>query len=83
MNQLRPSSTPFCLLLRAFHLSPLGSVSVFARKVKKIDPEIVKQREERKRKRIEKEIRQLQKHSKKPKPVDEMTIDIVSAKNIQ
>ncbi|EPB74506.1 hypothetical protein ANCCEY_06406 [Ancylostoma ceylanicum] len=49
---------------------------------KKIDPEVAKQREIRRRKRLEKEIRQMQKHSKKPKPVDELTLDVKSAKNI-
>ncbi|CAI4231192.1 unnamed protein product [Auanema sp. JU1783] len=49
---------------------------------KKIDPEVAKQREQRRRKRLEKEIRQMQKHSKKPKPVNELTLDVKSAKNI-
>uniref|UniRef100_A0A1I7XJ31 Large ribosomal subunit protein mL40 n=1 Tax=Heterorhabditis bacteriophora TaxID=37862 RepID=A0A1I7XJ31_HETBA len=48
-----------------------------------MDPEVAKQREIRRRRRLEKEIRQMQKHSKKPKPVDELTLDIKSAKNIK
>ncbi|KIH46671.1 hypothetical protein ANCDUO_23274, partial [Ancylostoma duodenale] len=56
--------------------------SVFMKRQKKIDPEVAKQREIRRRKRLEKEIRQMQKHSKKPKPVDELTLDVKSAKNI-
>ncbi|VDP57604.1 unnamed protein product [Heligmosomoides polygyrus] len=43
---------------------------------------VAKQREIRRRKKLEKEIRQMQKHSKKPKPVDELTLDVKSAKNI-
>lgn len=50
---------------------------------KKVDPEVAKIREDRKRRRIEKEIREIKKHSKKSKPVEEMTIDIISAKNIK
>ena len=50
---------------------------------KKVDPEVAKVREARKRKKLEREIRQMQKHSKKPKPVEEMTIDVKSAKNLQ
>lgn len=50
---------------------------------KKMDPEMARIREERKRKKLEREIRQMKKHSKKPKPVEEMTIDVISAKNIQ
>ncbi|KAK6743220.1 hypothetical protein RB195_010465 [Necator americanus] len=57
--------------------------SVFMKRQKKIDPEVAKQREVRRRKRLEKEIRQMQKHSKKPKPVDELALDVRSAKNIQ
>ncbi|CCD66086.1 Large ribosomal subunit protein mL40 [Caenorhabditis elegans] len=60
---------------------PAGS-SVFMKRQKKIDPEVAKQRETRRRKRLEKDIRQMQKHSKKPKPVDELTLDVKSAKNI-
>ena len=50
---------------------------------KKVDPEIAKVREARRRKKLEREIRQMQKHSKKPKPVEEMTIDVKSAKNLE
>lgn len=49
---------------------------------KKVDPEVAKVRETRRRKKLEREIRQMQKHSKKPKPVEEMTIDVKSAKNL-
>ncbi|VDL70013.1 unnamed protein product [Nippostrongylus brasiliensis] len=45
--------------------------------------QVAKQREIRRRKKLEKEIRQMQKHSKKPKPVDELTLDVKSAKNIE
>uniref|UniRef100_A0A1I7ZXF6 Large ribosomal subunit protein mL40 n=1 Tax=Steinernema glaseri TaxID=37863 RepID=A0A1I7ZXF6_9BILA len=75
MNFLRP-------LVRGFHTSPVQCGSVFMKRQKKMDPEVAKARETRRRKKLEREIRQMQKHSKKPKPVDEMTVDIQSAKNI-
>ncbi|KAK0416227.1 hypothetical protein QR680_012360 [Steinernema hermaphroditum] len=75
MNFLRP-------LVRSFHTSPMQCGSVFMKRQKKMDPEVAKARETRRRKKLEREIRQMQKHSKKPKPVDEMAVDIKSAKNI-
>jgi hypothetical protein len=59
------------------------SSNVFAKKQRQLDPEIAKMREIRKRKKLSKEILELQAHAKEPKPIDEMTVDIVSAKNIQ
>ncbi|KJH52556.1 CPW-WPC domain protein [Dictyocaulus viviparus] len=50
--------------------------SVFMKKQRKLI-----QKEMRKRRRLEKEIRQMLKHSKKPKPVDELLLDVKSAKN--
>ncbi|EGT47817.1 hypothetical protein CAEBREN_04312 [Caenorhabditis brenneri] len=67
---------------RMIHQTIPAASSVFMKRQKKIDPEVAKQREARRRKRLEKEIRQMQKHSKKPKPVDELTLDVKSAKNI-
>uniref|UniRef100_A0A0M3I280 Large ribosomal subunit protein mL40 n=1 Tax=Ascaris lumbricoides TaxID=6252 RepID=A0A0M3I280_ASCLU len=68
--------------VRNLHLTTGVRTSVFMKRQKKIDPEVAKQREARKRRKLEKEIRAMQKHSKKPKPVDEMTVDIKSMKNI-
>ncbi|CAJ0942445.1 unnamed protein product, partial [Mesorhabditis belari] len=68
-------------LENGFHTSAACS-SVFMKRQKKIDPEIAKVREIRKRKKLEREIREMQKHSKKVKPVDEIALDIKSAKNI-
>ncbi|CAI2349087.1 unnamed protein product [Caenorhabditis sp. 36 PRJEB53466] len=70
------------LQTRPIHQTIPAASSVFMKRQKKIDPEVAKQRETRRRKRLEKEIRQMQKHSKKPKPVDELTLDVKSAKNI-
>ncbi|XP_014247581.1 39S ribosomal protein L40, mitochondrial [Cimex lectularius] len=44
------------------------------KKKKKLDPAIVRQREERKRKKIEKQIRRLEKNSKQLKPIDECEV---------
>uniref|UniRef100_A0A914ZU63 Large ribosomal subunit protein mL40 n=1 Tax=Parascaris univalens TaxID=6257 RepID=A0A914ZU63_PARUN len=68
--------------VRNLHVTAGVRTSVFMKRQKKIDPDIAKQREARKRRKLEKEIRAMQKHSKRPKPVDEMTVDIRSMKNI-
>uniref|UniRef100_A0A0K8SNV1 Large ribosomal subunit protein mL40 n=1 Tax=Lygus hesperus TaxID=30085 RepID=A0A0K8SNV1_LYGHE len=44
------------------------------KKKKKLDPQIIKQREERKRKRLEKQIRRLEKNAKQLKPIEECEI---------
>jgi hypothetical protein len=49
---------------------------------KKIDPEVAKSREKRKRRKLEKEIRDLQRSGKQPKPVTELTIDPKIEENI-
>ncbi|CAD6199259.1 unnamed protein product [Caenorhabditis auriculariae] len=86
MNTLTNLTSRLCVTAstsyRAFHQTIPSASSVFMKRQKKIDPEVAKQREARRRKRLEKEIRQMQKHSKKPKPMDEMTLDVKSAKNI-
>ncbi|XGW18413.1 hypothetical protein V3C99_002775 [Haemonchus contortus] len=84
MNSLSASLSRLSVSLHSFRgiSSTPVQCSVFMKRQKKIDPEVAKQREIRRRKRLEKEIRQMQKHSKKPKPVDELTLDVKSAKNI-
>lgn len=42
------------------------------KKKKKIDPAIVKAREERRRKKIEKQIRRLEKNARQLKPIEEI-----------
>lgn len=42
------------------------------KKKKKLDPAIVKAREERRRKRIEKQIRRLEKNARQLKPIEEI-----------
>uniref|UniRef100_A0A0N4ZNH6 Large ribosomal subunit protein mL40 n=1 Tax=Parastrongyloides trichosuri TaxID=131310 RepID=A0A0N4ZNH6_PARTI len=67
---------------RNVHTTPLLSSSVFMKRQKRMDPEMAKQRETRKRKKLEKEIRLLQKNSKKPKPIDEMSLPESALQNI-
>ena len=46
------------------------------KKKKKLDPQVVKQREERKRKKIEKQIRRLEKNARQLKPIDELEVPL-------
>lgn len=53
------------------------------KKQKQIDPEVAKIRERRKRRKLEAEIRRLQRESKRPKPVIELKIDPKVEENIE
>ncbi|XP_026743129.1 39S ribosomal protein L40, mitochondrial-like [Trichoplusia ni] len=46
------------------------------KKKKKIDPQIVKAREERRRKKLEKQIRRLEKNARQLKPIDELEVPL-------
>ncbi|PNF35846.1 hypothetical protein B7P43_G09401 [Cryptotermes secundus] len=46
------------------------------KKKKRIDPAILKQREERKKKRLEKQIRRLERNAKQLKPIDELEVPL-------
>jgi large subunit ribosomal protein L40 len=46
------------------------------KKKKKMDPQILKAREERKKKRIEKSIKKLEKNVKQLKPIEEIDLTI-------
>ncbi|XP_055847959.1 39S ribosomal protein L40, mitochondrial [Episyrphus balteatus] len=46
------------------------------KKKRKIDPQIIKQREDRKKKKIEKQIRRLEKNARQLKPIEELDIPI-------
>lgn len=43
---------------------------------KKLDPAIIKQREDRRKRKIEKQIRRLEKHTKQIKPISEMEVPL-------
>nr|XP_019552216.2 LOW QUALITY PROTEIN: 39S ribosomal protein L40, mitochondrial [Aedes albopictus] len=69
------------LAWRALHTGPVTSFRFTPilcaeplKKKKKIDPQILKQREERKRKRLEKQIRRLEKNARQLKPVEELEV---------
>lgn len=46
------------------------------KKKKKIDPAIVKAREDRRRKKLEKQIRRLEKNARQLKPIDELEVPL-------
>ena len=46
------------------------------KKKKRIDPAILKQREERKKKRLEKQIRRLERHARQLKPIEELEVPL-------
>lgn len=46
------------------------------KKKKKMDPAILKAREERRKRKIEKQIRKLEKNAQQLKPIDEMEIPL-------
>lgn len=46
------------------------------KKKKKLDPAIIRQRDERKRKKLEKQIRRLEKNSRQLKPIDELEVPL-------
>ncbi|PSN33246.1 39S ribosomal protein L40 [Blattella germanica] len=46
------------------------------KKKKRIDPAVIKQREERKKKRLEKQIRRLEKNARQLKPIDELEVPL-------
>ncbi|XP_059053328.1 large ribosomal subunit protein mL40 [Achroia grisella] len=53
------------------------------KKKKKIDPAIVKAREERRRKKLEKQIRRLEKNAQQLKPIDEMEVPLHLLDNME
>lgn len=46
------------------------------KKKKKVDPQIVKAREDRRRKKIEKQIRRLERNARQLKPIDELEVPL-------
>ncbi|XP_033166021.1 39S ribosomal protein L40, mitochondrial [Drosophila mauritiana] len=60
---------------RCLHTTPILCAEPLKKK-KKLDPQIVKQREDRKKKKIEKQIRRLEKNARQLKPVDELEVPL-------
>lgn len=46
------------------------------KKKRKLDPQIVKQREDRRRKKLEKQIRRLEKNARQLKPIEELEVPL-------
>ncbi|CRL07023.1 CLUMA_CG019971, isoform A [Clunio marinus] len=56
-----------------FHYTPVLYAEPLKKK-KKLDPAVVRAREDRKRKKLEKQIRRLEKNSRQLKPIDELEV---------
>uniref|UniRef100_A0A914RNI2 Uncharacterized protein n=1 Tax=Parascaris equorum TaxID=6256 RepID=A0A914RNI2_PAREQ len=69
--------------VRNLHVTAGVRTSVFMKRQKKIDPDVAKQREARKRRKLEKEIRAMQKHSKRPKPVNFVSASRCTQKSLR
>lgn len=53
------------------------------KKKKRIDPAVVKAREDRRKKRLEKQIRKLEKNARQLKPIEELEIPLCLTENIE
>ena len=53
------------------------------KKKKRMDPALIKAKEERRRKKLEKSIRRLQKHARQLKPIAEIEVPIRLRKELQ
>ncbi|XP_030376348.1 39S ribosomal protein L40, mitochondrial isoform X2 [Scaptodrosophila lebanonensis] len=58
---------------RCLHTTPILCAEPLKKK-KKLDPQIIKQREDRRKKKIEKQIRRLEKNARQLKPVEELEV---------
>lgn len=59
-----------------FYATPMLCAEPLKKK-KRIDPSVIKAREERRRKKLEKQIRRLEKNARQLKPIDEMEVPLV------
>lgn len=59
-----------------FHYTPVLYAEPLKKK-KKVDPAVVKAREDRRRKKLEKMIRKLEKNSRQLKPIDELEVPLI------
>lgn len=60
---------------RNFHNTPVLCAEPLKKK-RKLDPAVVKQREDRRRKKLEKQIRRLEKNARQLKPVEELDVPL-------
>ncbi|XP_064554726.1 large ribosomal subunit protein mL40 [Drosophila montana] len=63
------------LAARCLHTTPVLCAEPLKKK-KKLDPQIIKQREDRKKKKIEKQIRRLERNARQLKPVEELEVPL-------
>lgn len=61
---------------RAIHSSPVLCAEPLKKK-KKIDPAVVKARDDRRKKKLEKQIRRLEKNARQLKAIDELEVPLV------
>ncbi|BFF89258.1 39S ribosomal protein L40 mitochondrial [Drosophila madeirensis] len=60
---------------RCLHTTPVLCAEPLKKK-KKLDPQVIKQREDRRKKKIEKQIRRLEKNARQLKPVEELEVPL-------
>ncbi|KAH8383154.1 hypothetical protein KR009_007102, partial [Drosophila setifemur] len=72
---LRSGGVAGAAITRCLHISPVLCAEPLKKK-KKLDPQIVKQREDRRKKKIEKQIRRLEKNARQLKPVEELEVPL-------
>lgn len=53
------------------------------KKKKRVDPAVIKAREDRRKKKIEKQIRKLEKNARQLKPLEELEIPLCLTENIE
>lgn len=75
---MAPSSSRFISTTALRPISVTGFLCAEPlKKKKRIDPSVIKAREERRRKKVEKQIRRLEKNARQLKPIDEMEVPLV------
>lgn len=68
--------TLLTILLLDYSAEPL-------KKKKKIDPAVIRAREDRRRKKLEKQIRRLEKHAKQMKPIAEIDLSLTKKAELE
>ncbi|XP_034663586.1 39S ribosomal protein L40, mitochondrial [Drosophila subobscura] len=63
------------VVARCLHTTPVLCAEPLKKK-KKLDPQVIKQREDRRKKKIEKQIRRLEKNARQLKPVEELEVPL-------
>lgn len=69
------NSTVFRQSKAWIHCSPVLCAEPLKKK-KKLDPQIIKQREDRRKRKLEKQIRRLEKNARQLKPIEELEVPL-------